>query len=308
MTAIMRVKDKNGDWIEIPALVGVSITGVSVNDSNHLIVTLSNGTTIDAGALPSGSGGGTGEAGADGVGIKSITKTGTSGLVDTYTITLTDGNTSTFTVTNGANGKDGEDGADGKNGADGAKGEDGKDGVSCTHSWNGTTLTITSASGTSSADLKGEKGADGKQGDKGEDGHTPEKGVDYFTEEDKQELIAEVKDSADAVEWKDLDFNATNVSMPTNESAVYTKTNGIVSVQGAVKLLKSLESTVSLNVGTLPEGFRPKRNVYTMRNIGGSWYRVAVNTTGAISLIHWQTNAISTTYNVYINIEFAADD
>lgn len=34
----------------------------------------------------------------------------------------------------------------------------GKDGVSCTHSWNGTTLTVTSASGTSSADLKGEKG------------------------------------------------------------------------------------------------------------------------------------------------------
>ena len=35
---------------------------------------------------------------------------------------------------------------------------DGKDGVSATHTWNGTVLTITSASGTSSADLKGEKG------------------------------------------------------------------------------------------------------------------------------------------------------
>lgn len=31
---------------------------------------------------------------------------------------------------------------------------DGKNGTSCTHSWNGTVLTITSASGTSSADLK----------------------------------------------------------------------------------------------------------------------------------------------------------
>ena len=40
-----------------------------------------------------------------------------------------------------------------------ASGEfDGEDGVSATHSWNGTTLTVTSASGTSSADLKGEKG------------------------------------------------------------------------------------------------------------------------------------------------------
>lgn len=40
-----------------------------------------------------------------------------------------------------------------------ASGEfDGKDGVSVSHSWNGTTLTITSASGTSSANLKGDPG------------------------------------------------------------------------------------------------------------------------------------------------------
>ena len=44
------------------------------------------------------------------------------------------------------------------------------DGVSATHSWNGTVLTITSASGTSSVDLKGEKG------DKGETGATGAKG------------------------------------------------------------------------------------------------------------------------------------
>lgn len=37
-------------------------------------------------------------------GISSIAKTGTSGNVDTYTITYTDGSTSTFTVTNGADG------------------------------------------------------------------------------------------------------------------------------------------------------------------------------------------------------------
>ena len=39
---------------------------------------------------------------------------------------------------------------------------DGKDGVSATHSWKGTVLTVTSASGTSSADLKGEKGDKGE--------------------------------------------------------------------------------------------------------------------------------------------------
>ena len=41
-------------------------------------------------------------AGKDGVGISDISKTGTSGLVDTYTITYTDGTISTFEVTNGA--------------------------------------------------------------------------------------------------------------------------------------------------------------------------------------------------------------
>ena len=40
--------------------------------------------------------------GVDGVGIVSIAKTGTVGLVDTYTITLSNGQTQTFTVTNGA--------------------------------------------------------------------------------------------------------------------------------------------------------------------------------------------------------------
>ncbi len=43
----------------------------------------------------------TGDTGATGNGISSITKTGTSGLVDTYTITYTNGNTSIYTVTNG---------------------------------------------------------------------------------------------------------------------------------------------------------------------------------------------------------------
>lgn len=42
------------------------------------------------------------KVGADGSGIESIEKTGTSGIVDTYTITMTDGTKSTFTVTNGS--------------------------------------------------------------------------------------------------------------------------------------------------------------------------------------------------------------
>ena len=46
-------------------------------------------------------------AGADGRGIVSVVKTSTSGLVDTYTITYTDNTTSTFNVTNGAQGEAG---------------------------------------------------------------------------------------------------------------------------------------------------------------------------------------------------------
>lgn len=53
-------------------------------------------------------------------------------------------------------------------------GNKGTDGVSVTHSWNGTTLNVTSASGTSSADLKGEKG------DKGDTGATG-RGIDWTT-------------------------------------------------------------------------------------------------------------------------------
>ena len=45
-------------------------------------------------------------------------------------------------------------------------------GVSVTHEWNGTVLTLTSASGTTSVDLKGDKGDKGEQGDKGDKGET----------------------------------------------------------------------------------------------------------------------------------------
>ncbi len=50
-----------------------------------------------------------GEQGETGVGIASIEKTGTSedGLIDTYTITYTDGTTDNFTLTNGADGREG---------------------------------------------------------------------------------------------------------------------------------------------------------------------------------------------------------
>lgn len=67
------------------------------------------------------SGGGGGTPGPAGVGIQKIEKTGTDGLVDTYTITYTNGQTSTYTVTNGA---DGEPGAAGEKGDPGQNATD----------------------------------------------------------------------------------------------------------------------------------------------------------------------------------------
>ena len=55
--------------------------------------------------------------------VMSVEKTSTDGLVDTYTITYSDGTQSTFEVTNGQDGKDGENGKDGKDGTDGQDGE-----------------------------------------------------------------------------------------------------------------------------------------------------------------------------------------
>lgn len=78
----------------------------------------------------------------------------------------------------GVDGATGPKGADGLPGKDGADGKPGKDGVSVTHSWNRSKLTITSATGTSSADLKGPKGDQGLQGKQGPPGADGKPGAD----------------------------------------------------------------------------------------------------------------------------------
>lgn len=85
---------------------GVGISSITFKEkdasgNNVYTVTLTNTNTYDI-TCPIGPQGETGATGATGNGIASITKTGTAGLVDTYTITYTNGQTSTFTVTNGA--------------------------------------------------------------------------------------------------------------------------------------------------------------------------------------------------------------
>lgn len=142
---------------------GVGIMNVlfksASGSGNTYTIQLTDGRTYDfvAPAGPAGSGGGTG-GGADGVGIMSIQLKASDETGNTYTIILTDGSTYDFVAPAGKPGPAGQDGKDGQNG---------QDGVSVTHSWSGTTLHITSASGTTSVDLRGPAGQDGADGKDG---------------------------------------------------------------------------------------------------------------------------------------------
>lgn len=82
------------------------------------------GDTGDTGAT--GATGPAGTDGEDGVGIASIVKSSTAGIVDTYTINFTDDSTSTFSVTNGEKGEKGDKGDKGDTGDTGPAGADGK--------------------------------------------------------------------------------------------------------------------------------------------------------------------------------------
>lgn len=97
---------------------------------------------------PQGEQGIQGEQGETGNGISSIVLTGTSGLVDTYTIYYTDGGDDNFTVTNGEDGENGQDGFSPI--------------ATVTQTPTGATISITDANGTSTASiLNGTNGVDG---------------------------------------------------------------------------------------------------------------------------------------------------
>ena len=138
-----------------------TITGTSPSQVLNLV--LPKGDKGDQGQ--------TGQTGATGNGIASIEKTGTSGLIDTYTITYTNGNVSTYTITNGANGTNGTNGSDGV-------------GISNIQKTSTSglvdTYTITYTNGNSTT----YEVTNGANGSNGQDGYTPVRGVDYWTSSD----------------------------------------------------------------------------------------------------------------------------
>lgn len=83
----------------------LNFTSANVNSNGHLILTLQNGTIMDAGYVigEQGTQGNQGIQGEIGVGIATIEKNGTDGILDYYVITFTNGDTFSYTITNSEN-------------------------------------------------------------------------------------------------------------------------------------------------------------------------------------------------------------
>lgn len=77
------------------------IKSIVLNADYTLTFTMADDTEVTTTSVR-GATGAKGDKGTDGRAINSVTKTGTSGLADTYTIAFSDDTTSTFTVSNGA--------------------------------------------------------------------------------------------------------------------------------------------------------------------------------------------------------------
>lgn len=254
---------------------GVSVTNATINASGHLIITLSNTNTIDAGLVSSGGGSGGGTAGADGVGIQSIAKTSTNGLVDTYTITLTNGGTYTFTVTNGADGTNGTNGIDGDDGATFTPSVDAAGNLSWTNDGG--------LANPQAVNIKGPAGSAGAPGSPGAKGTTFTPSVDSagnlsWTNDgglnnpatvnikgEKGDSGATVTDSGWQVLTLQSGVDAADTSFAVTPQ--YRKIGNHVFVKGHVKC--SVPSGGTL-IGVLPEAYRlPHGTHYDIGECGG---------------------------------------
>lgn len=121
--------------LSVGCSAAVSVVGANINDDGNLILSMSDGNTIDAGYAKGDKGdqgekgidgkdGRDGIDGVDGAGIKKAAVNDSGHLM----IRLTDDTLIDTGYVIGADGKDGRDGVDGRDGRDGADGRDGVDG------------------------------------------------------------------------------------------------------------------------------------------------------------------------------------
>lgn len=196
--------------------VGTVTTGLPTDPASVTNVGTSSDAVFNF-TIPKGD---TGDTGLTGNGISTIVQTGTSGLVDTYTIYYTDGDDSTFTVTNGQDGADGQDGQAATISV----------GTVSTGAA-GTSASVTN-SGTSTAAVfdfvipKGDKGDTGSTGATGADGYSP---------------TATVTKSGDTATISITDKNGTTIANVTDG------TNG---TNGTNATITGVTASVDGNVGT----------------------------------------------------------
>ena len=270
---------------------GVSVTNATINASGHLIITLSNTNTIDAGLVSSGGGSGGGTAG---VGIQSIAKTSTNGLVDTYTITLTNGGTYMFMVTNGADGTNGTNGIDGDDGATFTPSVDAAGNLSWTNDGG--------LANPQAVNIKGPAGSAGAPGSPGAKGTTFTPSVDSagnlsWTNDGGLDNPATVNikgDSGDSVEdtgWLPLTLE-DGITVHDGSFAVtpqYRKIGNHVYIKGHI--YTSVPSGGSKLIATMPDGFRPPIGThYDLGECGGQRVARIYSNSGGNLAVEWVAN------------------
>ena len=213
----------------------------------------------------------TGEKGSDGVGIESISKINSEGLIDTYSILYTDGRTTTFTVTNGSQGIQGIQGEAGNDGhspiitigengnwfidgvdttkpAQGIKGETGNgiskiektsiDGLVDTY-----TITFTNGDTTTFTVTNGSQGIQGIQGETGNDGHSPiitigENGNWFIDGQDTtkpaQGIKGDTGNGISKIEKTSTEglVDTYTITFTNGDTTTFTVTNGSQGIQG----------------------------------------------------------------------------
>lgn len=155
---------------------GVGISAADMNEDGQLVLTFSDGTTVNLDRV-------VGMNGADGVGVANSIINENGELVLTYT----NGQTANLGVVVGADGRDGVDGVNGRDGADGingTNGQDGRDGISIVRSAiNASGELVLTYSDNTTANLgvvvgaNGRDGVDGANGRDGIDGANGQDGI-----------------------------------------------------------------------------------------------------------------------------------